>query len=110
VKNVDNEGNENGVKVRDANEIQKTHDLLVALILGEVEYPSMILDDPAMKQNIRICADVLCWVLCHEHNKAFENNLKVIRTELAQMGYYERMIIKFVKETLENGIQDGGLA
>jgi hypothetical protein len=69
------------MKSRD--EIQRAHDILVSVILEEVKIEL----EPKDREAIHFATDVLCWVLQHEHNTAFAENLFNLETELAQKGY-----------------------
>jgi len=60
--------------MRDPVEIQRAHDLLIPVLLGEIELPI----DEADKRSLQAAVDVLCWVLRHDHNDAFATNLKRI--------------------------------
>lgn len=64
-------------------EIQRAHDILVGVVLGEV-----LLDDPlASNPGLRGALDALCWVLRHTHNTAFATNLATIERECQDRGY-----------------------
>ena len=67
-------------------ELQRAHDLFVALITGDVALPSM---SPNAMRNVHSAADVLCWVLDHEHNSTFACNLRQVREQVAAAGYVE---------------------
>lgn len=70
-------------KLREREEIQRAHDRLVSVITGEVKI-EMCDED---KTSLHHATDVLCWILLHEHNGAFAENLFNLETELAQKGY-----------------------
>jgi hypothetical protein len=63
-------------------EIQKAHDAIATIVLGEVDfgYPSGAL------QAAHHCLDVLCWILNHDHNPAFGDNLTMIFQEAERRG------------------------
>jgi hypothetical protein len=63
------------IEVRDAREIQAAHDRLVAILLGEVPSP---FENPYWTTKLQICASVLCWVLQHQHNENFAEDLAEI--------------------------------
>jgi hypothetical protein len=67
--------------MRDRDEIQKAHDTLTAVVLGEVDIG---LPDP---DALHIVLDVLCWVLCHCDNEAFASNLAALEQTIARAGY-----------------------
>jgi hypothetical protein len=73
----------NAPACRPASEVQKAHDRLVALLLGEVPSPF----EGDMEATLVACADVLCWVLNHAHNRNFAKNLLAIDAYLAAHGY-----------------------
>jgi hypothetical protein len=66
-------------------EIQRAHDILAAIILKEV--PLQVKDE--QMERLLGSADVLCWMLEHEHNKSFQENLKRIEDTFQQMGIFE---------------------
>ncbi len=59
------------------------HDLLVGIVLREVphEYSE---DEVKMMANT---ASVLCWILGHEHNKQFGDNLEILERDMRNNGY-----------------------
>lgn len=59
-------------------EIQRAHDLLAGIVDGEVDIG--LVDSHLLAA--RSACDVLCWVLEHIHNRAFECNLEKIEFEL----------------------------
>ena len=65
-----------------AEELQKAHDILVAIILDEVPHE---IKGPA-KTIVSIQCDVLCWALGHAHNEAFGKNLATIMADLEKKG------------------------
>ncbi len=58
-------------------DIQRAHDRLVAIVVGEV-YGSLTAWNPVERQAMMEAASVLCWVLGHEHNPTFAQNLRKI--------------------------------
>jgi hypothetical protein len=68
-------------RLRQAAEIQRAHDILTAVITGDVDIEME--DD----QLWRAAADVLCWVLQHDHNDAFARNLANLEETIAEAGY-----------------------
>lgn len=62
-------------------EIQRAHDILVEIILKRVPNPF-----PGAEQFIIANADVLCWILNHDHNTTFRDNLAKIETYLEHQG------------------------
>jgi hypothetical protein len=67
--------------MRTYDELQRAHDLLVGIMLGDV--PSESRRDPS----IHAAAEVLCWALHHDHNTAFTTKLHVIEQELRARGF-----------------------
>lgn len=68
--------------MRELADVQRAHDMLVAILIGEVPTPSA--DDEVVFQ---AAANVLCWVLQHDHNAAFAESLAGIDTVLRRQGY-----------------------
>ncbi len=68
------------IEIRPPNEIQAAHDRLTAIALGEV--PTPFEDSP----QITLALDVLCWVLKHDYNQSFAQNLAAIDAFLAERG------------------------
>ena len=68
--------------MRRQEEIQKAHDMLRAVVIGEVPNPQPDAE-PIMRANL----DVLCWVLEHDHNKTFTNNVQLLDEALVGMGF-----------------------
>jgi hypothetical protein len=68
--------------LRDELEIQKAHDAIIGILLGEapIEF------DPIDKCSFHIAADVLCWVLQHDHNKGFSVGLGKLYAHLEELG------------------------
>ena len=60
----------------------RAHDILSAFVLGEV---------PGVKskasRELHAALDVLCWVLGHDHNPAFAENLDTLASLAAAQGY-----------------------
>jgi hypothetical protein len=71
------------IQLRPAADIQAAHDRLVAILIHDI--PNPFGDDGF--QSLSIAAAVLCWVLQHDHNTAFGENLAQIDQELRNMGY-----------------------
>lgn len=69
--------------MRDQDEVQRAHDLLVAVLLGEV--PGLV--DQKDEALIAAQADVLCWVLNHAHNETFGGNLAKLVRAAERRGY-----------------------
>jgi len=69
--------------VPDVQEIQKAHDILCAVILGEVEIGLT----PEQHQQIQANCEALCWILGHEHNPIFGDNLINIQKAAHDRGY-----------------------
>lgn len=65
-------------------EIQKAHDILASIILGNVKGLTL---PSASKAAVHCAADVLCWVLGHDHNKTFGKNLEALELAISKLGY-----------------------
>ena len=65
-------------------ELTQAHDLLVAVLLGEIPELNVT---PEIAALLNAAATTLCWVLDHDHNPQFENNLERLRTQIAALGY-----------------------
>lgn len=73
--------------IRAPHEIQRAHDILEAVVLGEViATPPNDGAEAAMHATI----DALCWVLRHDHNPAFATNLAKLERNIAAAGYVLR--------------------
>jgi hypothetical protein len=72
--------------MRTQEEIQKAHDMLVAICLKEVPSPFSGNQEEAFS-GLSIAAGVLCWVLEHDHNSVFEKLLADMQQSLEGMGY-----------------------
>lgn len=64
-------------------EIQRAHDILVEIILKRAPNP---FEEDAMPFLLANAA-VLCWILDHDHNPAFGENLVKIQSWLLNHGY-----------------------
>lgn len=71
--------------MKSQDEIQRAHDILAALILEEV--PIRI--KPEQAEALSAAAGALCWVLNHDHNKSFEENLARIEQMFEELGIDE---------------------
>jgi hypothetical protein len=68
-------------RLREWQEVQRAHDLLIPIVTGEVPHPC-----PEQAVEIHLALDVLCWVLRHEHNTKFASNLAHLEDWLARQG------------------------
>ena len=72
--------------MRSEDEIVRAHDLFNQVILGQI--PGIADEDDEIASNLMIVAeDVLCWVLCHDHNPSFAENLQALRGVVDEAGY-----------------------
>ena len=71
------------LQVRDSEEIQKAHDALSAIIAGEVPDPF----EGGERETCVAALDVLCWILRHDHNPAFAENLAKVDAFLKERGF-----------------------
>jgi hypothetical protein len=72
--------------MKTAQEIQLAHDQIVGVLLGEVPLPIGHGDEMALN----LMASVLCWVLDHDHNQAFAQNLQSLRNDIEAAGFVIR--------------------
>jgi hypothetical protein len=70
--------------LRTQKEIQHAHDLLVGVIVGEAPIELNKPNDISL----RIAASVLCWVLHHDHNDAFDKVLEDVEKRCADVGFH----------------------
>lgn len=77
------------IKLRDKSEMQFAHDLLTAIVTGEA--PGFDKFPPRAKLGMVAQLDVLCWVLEHDHNQNFGNNVKALREYLAKKGHFRTL-------------------
>ena len=66
---------------QDEDAVVKAHDTLIAIIMGEL--PDIEIE---ATESMRGAADVLCWLLGHEHNEMFQDNLDKIEAYLTSHG------------------------
>ena len=71
--------------MRDESEIQRAHDILVAVVTGELG-PVVALN-PEAEAAFHGALDVLCWILRHDHNTAFTKNVARIEEWAKSQGY-----------------------
>jgi hypothetical protein len=69
--------------MRPLEQIQRAHDQLVGILL---DLPVQL--EPAVLEQAHAAADVLCWVLEHDHNKSFEAKLKHLESVCRQQGFF----------------------
>lgn len=69
--------------IHSPNEILEAHDLLVSILRGEVK--GLDLDDDE-KAQMMAHANVLCWLLGHDHNRSFAIDLASLRREVERRG------------------------
>jgi hypothetical protein len=65
-----------------ADEIQKAHDILGGILLGETP----ITLTPEIESKVTAQMDVLCWALGHGHNENFGRNIAMLTEHLRKMG------------------------
>jgi hypothetical protein len=80
------------VTLKTRREIQRAHDILKAIVLGEVpideESDSLRVNGESLRMMlIQASLDTLCWVLEHKHNTAFAENLVRIESALERIGF-----------------------
>ena len=69
--------------IRPGHQVQRAHDILAGIILGDAPSPW---GDPVPPEIIA-AEDVLCWVLQHDHNRTFGENLAKAHCWLVSQGY-----------------------
>jgi hypothetical protein len=67
-------------RLRDASEIQRAHDILKNIVLEEI--PVKVDQAP-----LYASLDVLCWVLRHDHNHTFADNLDGVEEAALAAGF-----------------------
>jgi hypothetical protein len=75
--------------VRTPQEVQRAHDILVNLIVDE-ELREAVTGAEDSRRTLRALmnsADVLCWLLGHDHNRNFAENLEGLQEFLLARGY-----------------------
>lgn len=72
--------------MRSEEELQRAHDTLLAVTLGEVHVHLT----PRALTGTQVALDVLCWALNHDHNDAFEGNMANLKHAIASAGYAEK--------------------
>lgn len=84
--------------LRDVDEIQKAHDILIDVANGNFDggYP------PGVRQAAHHSVDVLCWVLKHEHNPSFAQNIQMILNEAKRRGF---IVVRKDDKPKDNGIK-----
>jgi hypothetical protein len=71
--------------IRTDDEIQRAHDTLGQLVLEPFLFRSVFGNDE--HQIVVANLDVLCWVLHHDHNRTFADNLEMVKERLTKLGY-----------------------
>lgn len=74
-------------KMRNREEIVFVHDMLSAVLEGEVpgSLPSDALNGMAEAR------DILCWVLCHDHGTLFEERMMILKAYIETQGIMEKV-------------------
>jgi hypothetical protein len=70
-------------RLRSLDEIQRAHDQLAAIVLGEVPNPVA----PEGMPLVISALDALCWALNHDHNRRFAEQMECIDKWLAERGF-----------------------
>ncbi len=70
--------------MRSQDEIQRAHDAIVSLILGDL--PAKVEIHPDLRRIMNAQADVLCWVLEDDEQSEFGGNLDRLLAEFAKKG------------------------
>lgn len=70
--------------MRTRDDIQKAHDIFTQIICGGIPNPFEHGENSEKAMVALVAAaDVLCWILEHDHNQNFSNNLAVIESFMA---------------------------
>jgi hypothetical protein len=72
------------IPMRDVNEVQRAHDLLVSLALDEKLLQAAVTLES--RPYILYALNVLCWVLKHDHNVSFALSLTKLEAALKGLG------------------------
>ena len=72
--------------MRGETEIQRAHDILVSVILGDMTGVLTLSTRDA--EAMHVAVDALCWVLSHGHSRKFAENLATIEEEIADLGFF----------------------
>jgi hypothetical protein len=62
--------------LRTHDEVHLAHDTIIPILLGAI--PNTFEDEGPAEKYLAAVADVLCWVLKHDHNPTFQDNLDKI--------------------------------
>jgi len=73
----------NRSEVRYRAEITKAHDVITAVLRGEVKVDL----EHHERRILQAALDTLCWVLLHPHNDRFEQGLQALLTAMQEAGY-----------------------
>ncbi len=74
------------IKLRDADQIQHAHDVFVACLASD---PPVLDLSERDKWLMGLNANILCWVLEHDHNDNFARNFAALQAELISHGVEE---------------------
>ncbi len=69
--------------MRTEDAIYYAHDMLVTAVNGDVD--GLVMNDTT-KMRLKTALDALCWVLEHDHNTAFQENLDSLEATIARLG------------------------
>lgn len=70
--------------MKTGDEIQRAHDLLVGIVLDSELFDQLVNADD--HQGLICSLDVLCWVLGHDHNTSFAQNIRKLELRLEALG------------------------
>jgi hypothetical protein len=73
------------IRIRDAQELQRAHDLLSMLTRTDLPLPVEISDRD--KSEMEVAVDMLCWVLHHDRAAIFNDTLLAMEEALVRAGY-----------------------
>lgn len=85
-----NNGTLDDLPARDKGELQYAHDMLSALVSGQI--PSVWNDlDTDERSSVNIALSVLCWALKHDHNANFDDFMAALQDMLHTYGVTYRV-------------------
>jgi hypothetical protein len=73
------------MRIRDAQELQRAHDLLSMLTREDLPVPVEISDRDRLEMEVAV--DTLCWVLHHDRAAIFNDTLLAMEEALLKAGY-----------------------
>jgi hypothetical protein len=72
--------------MREQFEIEKAHDAIIPVLNNELPGVKFHIS-PSQEERMIVALDVLCWVLGHDHNTRFADNLASLLKQLKEKGF-----------------------